>query len=268
MRGHRRGHAGGLAALLAAGAVVWPSVSMAVAVQTPVTLVETMDWVAADAYFPESQFPGAPPQPAHAPWPVWPVLRLDVTNQAASQGVYQLLIGARPGIYDWSQGNEPAMQFGSPWFPLNQPQGFRPQSTNGDGTLDWRTELLPVTATPAGPPVDLSDGVSGLAVPLVLPATFAGYSHVYRFETLAPFTACGGGCALDSVPIGLGDTFSYYVTGGMASPLVYFDTSDYLADGRLRGTYDGGTLPVPEPTSLALMVIGLAGLFGRARSRP
>lgn len=255
------------AGMLAIGIGALSSASFGAAAIEPVSLSERMDWVAADSYFPESQYPTAPAQPANAPWPVWPVLQLDVTNQSASLGVYQLLIGAKPGIYDWSQSADPAMQFGQPWFPLNQPQGYRPQSTNGDGTLDWRTELVPVTASPAGPLVDLTDGVSGLQLLLVLPASFAGYTHVYRFETMAPFTACGGGCALDSVPLGLGDTFSYYVTGGLASPLVYFDASDYLAGGSLRGTYNGGALPVPEPTTFALMALGVAWLLGRQRTR-
>jgi PEP-CTERM motif len=259
-------------AALAAFVAAAPAAALGATSVAPVNLAEAMDWVAADTYFPVASYPSAPAQPPGAPWPVWPVLRLDVGNNLVPLGVYQLLIGARPGIYDWSQYSDPAMMFGQPWYPMTydfgaNPPAYVPQWTNGDGTLDWRTELLPVAATPLGPLVDLSDGVSGQLVPLLLPSSFNGYAHVYRFETMGPFVACGGGCALDSVPIGVGETFSFYVTGGLASPLVYFDPADYLPDGSLRGTFNGGVLLIPEPATLWMMLLGAGLLATRARRR-
>lgn len=245
-----------------AALVIWlGAVSQAVGAQAPVpvTLGEQADWVLSDTYYPG---PVPQPDPGFA-WPAWPVVRLDVTNNDVALGVFSVFIGARPGTYDWSGRSNAAMQFGSPWLPANADPSnppYLPQKDNDNGTLDWSTELLPVMHTAAGDVVDVGDMALGVAVALKLPDSFAGYDAVYHLATMGPFFACGGGCPLDSVPIPQGQTFSFYVTGGLASPMVYFDQADFRADGSLNLTFNGGSIPaaIPEPGAALLLGVGWA----------
>lgn len=241
-----------------------------------VTIIEAPDWVVADSYY-----LGAGGQPAY-PYP-WPVVRFDVTNDNSALGVYSVLIGARPGVYNWSGNAEPAMLFGNPWTPQNIDFGnppYLPQMNNngtagtmgsGDGTIDWTTELLRVQGGAAGAlSVNLTDTVTGLEVALPLTSAFTGYDYVYRFETNNAFVACIGGCSRDSVPIRLGSTFSFYVTGGIGSPFVYLDGSNYSqSSGALVGTFAGAgmTVPVPEPTTAALFAAGVGLIAGATLRR-
>lgn len=239
----------------------------ATGVAPPVSLAEAKDWVLSDTYYPG---PEPQPDPGFA-WPAWPVVRLDVTNSGASLGVYGVIVGANPGSYDWSGMSEPAMQFGGPWFPAYEDPGnlpYLPQQTNGDSTIDWTTELLTVSHAAAGDVIQVEDSILGVPVAFKLPGDFSGYDHVYRFATTGPFVACGGGCYPDSVPLPLGQTFSYYVTGGLASPMVYLDQIDFNADGSFAGTFNGGTIAaaVPEPAATLLLCAGL-GLLAAVRRR-
>lgn len=268
-----------LVAVAAWGVFSGSAVATAVALPS-VSLDEHEDWVFADS----SYNPDDDPSAGHGNWPV---VRLDVTNHSAAP-VFSVIVGARPGVYAsgkyaWSDSSTPAMRFGNPWEPVgfdhaNPP--YLPQRNNArdgfghpigatgsddDGVLDWDTQLLPVTA---GRIVELADGVGGVALSFRLPEDFADYSHVYQFSTMGPFVACGGGCSLDSVPILAGQTFSFYVTGGLASPLVYLDKDDFAPSGSLAGTFNGGsiTAAVPEPSAYILFAAGLA-LIGALRRR-
>lgn len=231
----------------------------------PVVLSEQPDWVIADSYY---TGPGPQPDPPYA-WPIWPVVRLDVSSLGAPLGVYRLIVGAQPGFYDWTTTGTPTMMFGNPWEPLDfyaNPR-YLPQKDNGDGLLDWTSELLPVQHTAAGPIVGLMDPTGLGTVSFLLPGAFATYDHVYEFATTGPFMACGGGCYPDSVPLMPGASYSFYVTGGLASPMVYLDASDFKVDGSLAGTYNGGiSAAVPEPAAAILFGAGLGLLAALRRS--
>lgn len=260
--------------------------SVAVTVAQPVTVTEAADWVLADSYY---QGPVPQPDPAFG-WPAWPVVRFDVTNDSSPLGVYALMIGARPGTYDWAGNSNAAMLFGGPWMPARyeyEHPTYLPQKENNgrlpadhttypsdDGTIDWSTTLLPIEQDIAGARfVDVYNGGVGSAH-FTLPSSFDGYSHVYWFETTGPFMTCAnagsGGCYRDSVPLLLGDTFSFYVTGGLASPVIYLDSSNYADEagsGVLLGNYAGLTtaVPVPEPAAWMMLLagLGLAATAGR-----
>ena len=258
-----------------------------------VTVTEAPDWVLADAYY-----DGPVPQPVPGfDWPAWPVVRFDVTNDSAALGVYALMIGASPGSYadQWASSSNASMLFGGPWIPARysdeQPVYLPQKENNGrlpadrntypsdDGTLDWSTTLLPIERDAAGQRyVDVYDGGVGSAR-FTLPSSFDAYKSVYWFETTGPFMTCanagGGGCYRDSVPLLRGDTFSFYVTGGLASPVIYLDGSNYAGEaglGVLLGSYAGVTtaVPVPEPGAWMLLLagLGLVAVAGRRGGKP
>jgi hypothetical protein len=245
-----------------------------------VTITESMDHVLSDSYSGQHTDPDPPN--------MWDVVRFDVTNNSGL-GVYGVMIGAKPGGYDWSSYSEPAMLFGNPWEPVGATRDsdgnlpYLPQKdnqaiggigginelngcngSNCDGTIDWSTSLFEVRRSTTTGQYYAYDPYNGTALPFALPSSFQDYGYVYWFETVGPFIACSGDYCGDSVPIQDGQTFSFFVTGGLGSPFVYLTQDDYdESTGSLKGAYTGSGVTqhgVPEPATMLLMFTGLAAV--------